>query len=107
MKVAIIGTTAYEGMMGDHAAILRHVGHDVRLPCFDLNPDQDELQVCEANRANIEWADEVHVLWDQRSVGTILDFGMCLGLHKKVELIFLQPKTITGMMKMYVDGGCQ
>ena len=48
-----------------------------------------------------EKADEVHVIWDGRSVGTVFDFGMAFALRKPIKIVYIEPKTITGVMKLY------
>ena len=44
---------------------------DVKVPDFDDISNYNELEVCEYNRGIIEWADEVHIIWDNRSPGCI------------------------------------
>ena len=101
MKIALIGSTQYEPMFQVEAAKLRHLGHVVRSPAFDDCPDLDELGVCEHNREMVEWADEVHIIWDARSIGTIFDFGMAFALHKPVRIAYMEPKTMAGVMRKY------
>jgi nucleoside 2-deoxyribosyltransferase len=101
MKIALIGSTSYQPRFQVEAAKLRHLGHTVRSPVFDDSLDLDELGICEHNREMIEWADEVHIIWDQRSIGTIFDFGMAFALHKTTRITYLEPKTIAGVMRKY------
>lgn len=102
MKIAIIGSTSYQNKMQvlKRNLELANVGM-VRLPAFDSHPEFDELQVCEYNRRIIEWADVVYVIWDQRSLGTVFDFGMCFALRKPIIVYYLEPKTLAGVMKKY------
>lgn len=100
MKIAIIGSTSLREKMVNHSWDLQKVGHEVRLPFFD-DADMTELQISQANLANIKWADRVDIFWDQRSPGTVLDFGMVMALDKPIELVYLEPKTLTGVMKQY------
>ena len=93
MKIAIIGSTAYKSKMKEAAEALINEGNEVEMPIFDDHPEFNELGICESNRQMIEWADEVHVLWDQRSLGTVFDFGMAFALRKKVKILYLEPKT--------------
>ena len=81
---------------------LESKGHEVKLPLLDQDA-ADELEIAEKNRANIEWADEVHIFWDGRSPGTILDFGITFGLRKPVKVVYLEGKTIAGIMKKYAE----
>lgn len=102
MKIAIIGTTAYQKRMQKYLRELSRAGNIVTMPAFDYYT-KDELSICEFNRANIEEADEVHIFWDQRSMGTLFDFGMCFALRKKVKIIYMEPKTFRGVMEKYEE----
>jgi nucleoside 2-deoxyribosyltransferase len=82
---------------------LESVGHEVTIPAFDDHPDLDELGVCEFNRTAIMKADEVHVIWDQRSTGTIFDFGMCFALKKPIVIVYMEPKTFKGVFEKYAN----
>jgi hypothetical protein len=101
MKITIIGTTCYKKNMLKYREEMELVGHTVHIPAFDDHPNFDDLAVCEYNRTLIEAADEVHMFWDQRSVGTIFDFGMVFALRKKFKIIYLEPKTFRGVMEKY------
>ena len=108
-KVAIIGSTQYYDEMLEHRQELLLEDCEVRLPIFDDHPLLNELEICECNLNMIEWADEVHLIWDQRSVGVIFDFGMVFALRKRLKIIYLEPKTISGVMKRYEEkmgNGC-
>ena len=98
MNIAIIGSTQFRDKMEKHKKVLEAQKHSVRLPAFDNHPLFNELDVCEFNRLIIEWADEIHIIWDRRSVGTIFDFGMAFALRKPIKIIYLEPKTIEGVM---------
>lgn len=100
MKITIIGSTQYLRRMMIYASQMESKGHKVRLPFFDEDM-ADELELAERNRENIEWADEIHIFWDGRSSGTILDFGIAFGLRKPIKIIFLEEKTIAGIMRKY------
>ena len=82
MIITIIGTTSYKNKMLAHKRDLEGNGDTVLIPAFDDKPELDDLGVCQYNRELIEKADEVHMFWDQRSVGTIFDFGMVFALRK-------------------------
>lgn len=101
MKIAIIGSTQYKENMIDHMRMLESHGHDVFIPALDDHEDLDDLGVCEYNRWIIEQAEEVHMLWDQRSVGAVFDFGMVFALRKPFKIIYLEPKTLRGVMEKY------
>lgn len=103
MKITIIGTTSYYNKMVLHAAMLEANGHEVRLPAFDDHPELTEMGICDHNLELIKWADEVHVFWDQRSMGTIFDFGCCFALRKPIHIAFMEPKTFCKVMEQYEE----
>jgi len=105
VKIVMIGSTQYKEIIEKHAVELHKAGYDVRTPAFDDHEKLDELGVCEYNRNLIEWADEVHIIWDQRSFGTIFDFGMTFALRKKMKIVYLEPKTFAGVMRKYEKTG--
>ena len=102
-KIAIIGSSQYREKIAKHKEELEGKGHEVETPAFDDHPEFDELGVCKYNRSLIEWADEIHMIWDQRSIGVVFDFGMLFALRKKFKIIYLEPKTFTGVMEKYED----
>ena len=101
MKIVIIGSTQYQIKFFMHRDILVGQGHEVKIPALDSHPELDELGVCFYNREIIRWADEVHLIWDRRSTGTIFDFGMVFMADKPLKIIYLEPKTFEGVMKKY------
>ena len=101
-KIFCIGSTSYKHMMEAHALDMMDAGHEVRIPKLD-DYELDELQICKRNVEDIKWADEVHIFWDQRSTGTIFDFGAAFALGKKVKLIFINLKTFLNVMRWYED----
>ena len=101
MEITIIGTTSYQTKMIEHKNKLESKGHKVNIPAFDNLKHLDDIGVCEYNLGLIKKADEIHVFWDQRSVGTIFDFGMCFALRKKIKIIYMETKTFRGLMEKY------
>ena len=97
-KIFCIGTTSYKHMMEAHALDMMDAGHEVRIPKLD-DYELDELQICKRNVEDIKWADEVHVFWDQRSTGTVFDFGAAFALGKKIKLVFINQKTFLNVMR--------
>jgi len=103
MIITIIGSTQFQIKMWAHKKSMEMEGHRVYLPVFD-DFNGDALALCARNRELIEAADEIHVFWDQRSTGTIFDFGMAFALRKKVRIIYMEEKTFRGVMEAYADG---
>ena len=101
MNIVIIGSTQYVDLINAKAEELRAEGHTVAIPAFDSHPEFNELEICEHNRRLIELADEVRVVWDQRSFGTVFDFGMTFALRKPFKIEYLEPKTFANVMDQY------
>ena len=102
MRIAIIGSTGLTPQMYEHKAEMEARGHEVQMPVFD-NQAQDEVILRLGNRRNICWAEQIHLLWDGRSPGTILDLGMVFALDKPLKIIYLEQKSIPGMVKKYAE----
>jgi len=102
MKIFIIGSTSYQEKMKAYKQMLEREGHSVRMPLFD-DSLPDELHICLNNIDSISNADEVHVFWDQRSMGTAFDFGAAMALGKKTKLVYYNKKTFLNVMKWYSD----
>ena len=101
MKIALIGSTQYQTRFLRAKERLESQGHEVRLPAMDARPDLNELGIMENNRALIEWADEVHMIWDARSIMTIGDWCMAFALRKPVIIEYMEPKRIHNFMEQY------
>ena len=102
MKIALIGSTQYQDKFTGVKERLESEGHIVRMPAFDADRD-NILHVIEHNRDITEWCDEVHVIWDNRSSGTIFDFGMAFALRKKLVIEFIEPKTFQMLFEEYEE----
>lgn len=100
MKITIIGSTQYLDKILKHKAELEKHGHEVSIPAFD-DSELDELELCEHNRDLIKQSDRVDIIWDGRSPGTIFDFGQAFAFEKPVRVVYLEPKTFSGVMKKY------
>lgn len=100
MKIALIGSSQYSGKFLLVQRTLSLAGHTVKMPAFD-DIQGNELDIIEYNRFLIKWADEVHVIWDGRSVGTIFDFGMVFAFGKKLVIEYIEPKNFVNAMRLY------
>jgi hypothetical protein len=103
MRIVLIGSTQYQKKFLEVEMRLIKEGHEVKAPAFDSHPELDDLGVCMYNRDLIEWADEVHMIWDRRSTGTIFDFGMVFMARKPLVIEYLEPKTFEGVMTKYAE----
>jgi nucleoside 2-deoxyribosyltransferase len=78
-------TVAFAEHIKQYVAMLEQRGHRVYFPPRDTDQNDDTgLRICKDNRKGIESADEVHVMWDGSSQGSIFDLGMAFALRKKV-----------------------
>lgn len=67
---------------------LEKTGHTVHWPPRDTNQnDSIGLRICQDNRQAIEESDEIHIWWNEKSQGSLFDFGMAFALGKKIVLI--------------------
>jgi len=101
MKIMVIGSTQYLEKIKEYAEDLKKRGFEVLIPAFDNEVSLNELQLCEYNRSLMEQADEVHIIWNQRSMGTIFDFGMAFAMRKPIKVAYLENKTFAGIMHKY------
>lgn len=70
-------------------------GHQVHWPPRDTeqNDLHGGINICLANRAAIEQADMVAVVWDPSSSGSHFDLGMAFALRKPILLLDVPPPT--------------
>ena len=105
MKIAIIGSTQYRyNRMQWAKNALEEAGHEARLPTFDGGA-KNELELMQQNLELIKWADAIHVFWDGRSIGTLMDIAMAFALDKPIELIHLEPMSVRGFVEQYAGKG--
>jgi len=85
--------------IGQRLFLLRYVhekesqGNKVYWPPRDTNQeDKIGLNICLANKRAIEDADEIHLFWDETSIGSFFDLGMAFYASKK--LIIINPSAI-------------
>lgn len=103
MRITLIGSSQYVEKFKQVGARLAGEGHDVRMPALDTYPGLNELEICEHNLHAIMWADEIHLIWDGRSVGVVLDFGMAFALRKPLVIEYIESKTLKGVMERYAN----
>ena len=73
---------------------LEDQGYTVHWPPRDTDQDDDTgLRICQDNRAAMEDADVVHIVWDGQSQGCLFDLGMAFALRKPVCLLSLPVRT--------------
>jgi len=78
-------TPEYSQAARIYVAQLESLGHQVYWPTRDTDQiDPIGLRICKDNRAAIEAAEEVHIIWDGESQGSIFDLGIAFALRKKI-----------------------
>ena len=104
MKVAIISSHEYkEKVLAYGKELVSKYGYEVFFPAWDSHPELDELGICEHNKKNIKSADRIDIFWDQRSLGTVFDFGMTFMADKPIKIIYIESKTFKGVMEKYAE----
>jgi hypothetical protein len=88
--------------MADHKFQLFGKGHEVKIPALDYL-EGTELDIITYNREMIEWADEIHIIWDGRSIGTIFDLGMTFALRKRLIVVYINPKKFLNFVDQYAE----
>jgi len=73
---------------------LERAAWEVYWPIRDTDQsDPVGLDICKANRAGIEAADIVAIVWDGVSTGSLFDLGMAFALRKPLRVMSIPPKT--------------
>jgi nucleoside 2-deoxyribosyltransferase len=101
MKIFIIGSSQYKDKMLDHAHKMEAEGHRVYFPALDDVMFNSTLEILQTNKKRMQGADEVHLFYDGRSQGTLIDFGMAIALDKPLRIIYINDKSIVDGMKEY------
>ena len=66
---------------------LEDIGFIVHFPHRDtdqVDPTGTGYKICQANRAAIEAADVVFIVWNGESQGSIFDLGMAFAMNKRI-----------------------
>ena len=101
-KIAIIGSSGLYPEMKEHEMEMRQRGHAVRMPTLDRDSASVE-KIVDSNKKGIQEADEVHLFWDGRSTGTILDLGMVIAFNKPLVIQKLEKKSIPEYVEKYAE----
>jgi len=79
-------TPAIQIDIENYIYIKEQEGHQVYAPHRDTNQNGTALEICTANCNAIKAADEVHIFWDNDSLGCHFDLGVAFALEKKLCL---------------------
>lgn len=114
MKIFIIctvrkATEEYLKKLYDYVAELEAEGHHVHLPPRDTKQEDETggYVICRTNKFGIQWADEVHISYNEKSTGTHFDLGMAFMSNKKIrvfdgtEIDETIPKSFPKMMRYW------
>jgi len=99
-KILIIGSQGLYPEMKEHEMEMIKQGYAAKLPKMDWHGETVE-EIIEYNKASILEADIIHLFWDGRSTGTILDLGMVIALNKPLKIIELERKSIAEYIEKY------
>lgn len=87
-------TSEQKENMQKYIAKLENDGNEVYYPARDTDQIDDTggWRICTDNKNAIYLSDEVHIFWDDKSIGSIFDLGMAFAFKKK--LVVANPKAI-------------
>lgn len=58
----------------NYVEVLEKAGHTVRCPFRDTNQDDETgMRIVEEHEGDIIWADEIHIIWNSNSQGSLWD----------------------------------
>lgn len=86
-------------------------GWSVHWPHRDTDQDDSVgLRICQDNRAAINDADRVFIVWDGKSKGCLFDLGIAFALFKPVTVLAAPPpavgeKSFEAMVRAWGDEG--
>ena len=116
MKIFIIcsvrgASKLYEKMLYEYVDSLESKGHKVHLPARDTKQEDETggYIICETNAAAISQADEVHISYVEKSLGTHFDLGVAFALDKKIHVFDTPvideniPKSFPKMLRYWED----
>jgi len=90
-KIYIAHSLGYSERVLHYVKFLESLGHLVYFPMRDTKQEgTTPRDVLRQNLAGIIWADEVHVIWNGKSYGTIFDLGNTYALGKPIRIIHVR-----------------
>jgi len=88
VKVYIACSTGLKEKVDVYVAALKSKGHSVFNPIYGSKENLVTHDILNINLDAIKQCDEVHVIWDGSSYGTIFDLGNAYALHKPIKIIY-------------------
>lgn len=74
-------------LLESYTKVMEQEGHKVHLPLRDTEQEATELAICAQNADAIREADEVHIFYTSKSIGSHFDMGVAFGLNKTIRVI--------------------
>jgi len=101
MKIFIVHSLGLHDKVSAYASKLRSEGHELYVPGTDTPQSASAEDILKYNLKGIKWADEVHVIWDGVSSGTLFDMGSAYALDKPIKIIYVKDRTWYSYAKSY------
>ena len=67
-------------------SLLEEKGHEVYYPARDTDQKSTDIEINKRHRKVIKKCDEVHVVWNPKSMGSHFDIGLAYAFKKKIVL---------------------
>lgn len=93
MRIYISHSLGLREKVAKYVKELEDQGHEVYFPSRDTNQGLTAAKILEANFKGVEGRDEVHVIWDGASYGTIFDLGMAYALRIPIKVVYIAGRT--------------
>jgi len=74
-------------LLESYTKVMEQKGHKVHLPHRDTDQEATGLAICTQNAKAIQEADEVHIFYTSKSIGSHFDMGVAFGLNKTIRVI--------------------
>jgi len=87
MKIFIIHSFSLSDEAIKYAQKLREEGNEVYIPIENTDQDGSRHNIIKMNLDGIKWCDEVHVIWDGKSSGSVFDLGTAYALKKSTKIV--------------------
>jgi len=85
LKIYVAHSLGLSDYVAEYVERLEKEGHEVYFPARDTSQDAiTEAVILLQNWEGIKWCDEVHVIWNGKSYGTIFDLGNAYAINKPI-----------------------
>lgn len=81
-----IASPSYRKKLEAYANCLEDDGYEVHLPHRDTDQTASGFNICLESAATINFADEVHIFYNEKSTGTHFDMGVLFALQVIMEM---------------------